>query len=193
LDLTEPSLGFVPAQAARLGGCTRSQLGHWRRSGVVVPSEADGRYSFRDLVGLRVVVSLLEAGLPMVRVKAALAVLRTAGDQAGSDRAGSDPASKDLAGLRIVTDGVSVFACYDDGQILDALRNGQLALFVAVDRFASALDADIEAFTVERDAFLARLRSGSHAAVPDRVPSDRRDDDEAVVGGPVVARVGVAR
>ena len=27
----------------------------------------------------------------------------------------------DLAGLRIVTDGVSVFACYDDGQILDAL------------------------------------------------------------------------
>jgi DNA-binding transcriptional MerR regulator len=188
LDLTEPSLGFVPAQAARLGGCTRSQLGHWRRSGVVVPSEADGRYSFRDLVGLRVVVSLLEAGLPMVRVKAALAVLRTAGDPAGSD-----PASKDLAGLRIVTDGVSVFACYDDGQILDALRNGQLALFVAVDRFASALDADIEAFTAERDAFLARLRSGSHAAVPDCIPSDRRDDDETVVGGPVVARVGVAR
>ena len=142
--------GFLPAQAARLGGCTRSQLGHWRRSGLVVPSESGGRYSFRDLVGLRVVVSLLDAGLPMVRVRSALEVLRDSGD--------------DLAGLRIVTDGVTVFACYDDGQILDALGRGQLALFVAVDRFAAALDADVETFTEERDAFLAHLHDESEPA-----------------------------
>ena len=150
--------GFLPAQAARLGGCTRSQLGHWRRSGVVTPSEAGGRYSFRDLVGLRVVVSLLEAGLPMVRVRSALEVLRAAGGGSG------EMTGDDLAGLRIVTDGVTVFACYDDGQILDALGRGQLALFVAVDRFAAALDADVEAFTQERDAFLAHLHDESEAA-----------------------------
>jgi DNA-binding transcriptional MerR regulator len=150
--------GFLPAQAARLGGCTRSQLGHWRRSGVVTPSEEGGRYSFRDLVGLRVVVSLLEAGLPMVRVRSALEVLRAAGGGSG------EMTGEDLAGLRIVTDGVTVFACYDDGQILDALGRGQLALFVAVDRFAAALDADVEAFTQERDAFLAHLRDESEAA-----------------------------
>ena len=63
-----------------------------------------------------------------------------------------------------MTDGVSVFACYDDGQILDALGRGQLALFVAVDRFAAALDADVEAFTQERDAFLAHLHDESEAA-----------------------------
>jgi DNA-binding transcriptional MerR regulator len=171
-ELSASPSDFVPAAAARLGGCTRSQLGHWRRSGVVVPSEADGRYSFRDLVALRVVVSLLDAGLPMVRVRAALEVLR---------RSNGD----DLAGLRIVTDGVSVFACYDDGQILDALRNGQLALFVAVDRFAAALDADIETFTAERDAFLTRLQQGS--------ASSDGDGDERVVGRTVVAGVGVAR
>jgi DNA-binding transcriptional MerR regulator len=163
--------GFPAAQAARLGGCTRSQLGHWRRSGVVAPSEADGRYSFRDLVALRVVVSLLEAGLPMVRVRTALEVLRASGD--------------DLTGLRIVTDGVSVFACYDDGQILDALGRGQLALFVAVDRFAEALDVDVAAFTTERDAFLAHLREGS-------TDSDA-DDHEGVVGGAVVSGVDIAR
>jgi DNA-binding transcriptional MerR regulator len=175
--------GFVPAQAARLGGCTRSQLGHWRRSGVVVPSEADGRYSFRELVALRVVVSLLDAGLSMVRVRAALQVLRTSGDE--------------LAGLRIVTDGVSVFACYDDGQILDALRNGQLALFVAVDRFAAALDADVEAFLGEREAFVTRLRLGSpHSDGPgDSADSDHSDGDrdQPVVGRPVVTEVGIAR
>ena len=156
---------------------TRSQLGHWRRSGVVAPSLADGTYSFRDLVALRVVVSLLDAGLPMVRVRAALGVLRTEGATA----------SDDLAGLRIVTDGVSVFACYDDGQILDALRNGQLALFVAVDRFAAALGADVEAFTAEREAFLASLQSGS-----DETRSDR-DGHQTVVGDEVVAGVGIAR
>ena len=178
--------GFLPAQAARLGGCTRSQLGHWRRSGVVVPSESEGRYSFRDLVALRVVVSLLEAGLPMVRVRTALEVLRAEGD--------------DLAGLRIVTDGATVFACYDDGQILDALGRGQLALFVAVDRFAAALDADVAAFTQEREAFLAHLCARAATIDPtddaeDAVSSDADDDrDERVVGGrPVVARVGGAR
>lgn len=125
---------------------------------MVAPSEGGGRYSFRDLVGLRVVVSLLEAGLPMVRVRSALEVLRAAGGGSG------EVSGDDLAGLRIVTDGVTVFACYDDGQILDALGRGQLALFVAVDRFAAALDADVEAFTQERDAFLAHLRDDSEAA-----------------------------
>jgi DNA-binding transcriptional MerR regulator len=140
--------GFAAAPAARLGGCSRSQLGHWRRSRVVVPSEPDGTYSFRDLVALRVVVSLLDAGLPMVRVRAALEVLR---------REAADPAAE-LTGLRLVTDGARVFACYDDGQILDALGNGQLALFVPVDRFAHSLRSDVAAFAAERDAFLEHIR-----------------------------------
>jgi DNA-binding transcriptional MerR regulator len=168
--------GFAAAPAARLGGCSRSQLGHWRRNGVVVPSEPDGAYSFRDLVALRVVVSLLDAGLPMVRVRAALAVLR---------REVAD-ASDELAGLRIVTDGVSVFACYDDGQILDALRSGQLALFVPVDRFARALRSDVAAFAAERDEFLAHLRG---TAEHDRLDAH---DDEGIVGHSVVD-LGIAR
>jgi DNA-binding transcriptional MerR regulator len=182
--------GFLPAQAARLGGCTRSQLGHWRRSGVVVPSESEGRYSFRDVVALRVVVSLLDAGLPMVRVRTALEVLRAEGVGAGDD----------LAGLRIVTDGATVFACYDDGQILDALGRGQLALFVAVDRFATALDADVQAFTKERDAFLAHLCEGAATidltddpGDPVRSDADNHRDERVVDGHDVVARVGVAR
>jgi hypothetical protein len=154
---------------------------------VVAPSEADGRYSFRDLVALRVVVSLLEAGLPMVRVRAALDVLRAAGGGAG------ETPGEELAGLRIVTDGVSVFACYDDGQILDALRRGQLALFVAVDRFAAALDADVNAFTTEREAFLAHLRDGSGGTDGSAAGGDREGDERVVVSGPVVPGVGVAR
>ena len=43
-------------------------------------------------------------------------------------------------------------------QILDALRAGQLALFVAVDQVAADVDADVRAFDAERAAFVERLK-----------------------------------
>ena len=135
-------MDFTPAQAARLSDCTVAQLRHWSRSGLVVPDAADG-YSFRDLVALRVVRSMLDAGLPSARVRVALAAVRDGGH--------------DLSSLRLITDGRHVWACHDDGQILDALRAGQLALFVAVDQVAADVDADVRAFSLERAAFVDRL------------------------------------
>ena len=101
------------------------------------------KYSFRDLVALRVVHSLLDAGLSSIRVRAAVRWVRESGDE--------------LSDLRLVTDGRNVWACHDDGQILDALRAGQLALFVAVDSLAAEVDAEVRAFDAERAAFVERL------------------------------------
>ena len=135
-------MDFTPAQAARLSGCTVAQLRHWSRSGLV-PVGAPPSYTFRDLVALRVVRSLLDAGLPSTRVRVALTAIRDAGH--------------DLSSLRLVTDGRNVWACHDDGQILDALRAGQLALFVSVDQVAADVDADVRAFSLERAAFVEGL------------------------------------
>ena len=140
---TDPVVGYTGAQAARLAGCTVSQLRYWSRSGLVPATSEGGGYTFRDLVALRVVRSLLDAGLSSTRVRAAVRWVRESGD--------------DLASLRIVTDGRSVWACHDDGQILDALRSGQLALFVAVDRLAAEVGADVRAFDAERAEFVERL------------------------------------
>jgi DNA-binding transcriptional MerR regulator len=104
-------VGYTAAQAAKLAGCSVSQLRYWSRSQLVAATADGGGYSFRDLVALRVVRSLLDAGLSSTRVHAALRWVRESGD--------------DLASLRIVTDGRTVWACHDDGQILDALRAGQ--------------------------------------------------------------------
>lgn len=136
-------MGYTGAQAARLAGCTLSQLRYWARSGLVPATATGGGYSFRDLVALRVVRSLLDAGLSSTRVHAAVRWVRESGE--------------DLAGLRLVTDGRTVWACHDDGQILDALRAGQLALFVAVDRLAAEVDSDVRAFDAERAEFVERL------------------------------------
>ena len=55
-------MGFSAPQAARLAGCSPSQLDYWDRCGLIVarPSDPDGAYSFRDLVALRMVRSLLD-------------------------------------------------------------------------------------------------------------------------------------
>jgi DNA-binding transcriptional MerR regulator len=140
-------VGYTAIQAARLSGCSTAQVDAWRRIGLVVPDESDpaGPYSFRDLVALRMVGSLLEAGLPMPRIKRAVAELVRTGD--------------DITGLRLVTDGDSVWACHDDGQILDALSHGQLALFVAVYRFADEVEAEVRDFDADRSAFVAELQA----------------------------------
>ena len=129
-------MGYTAIQASRFSGCTTAQLDAWRRTGLVVPSDAgtDPRapYSFRDLVAVRMVASLLDAGLPMARVRRAVTELVRAGH--------------DLAELSLVSDGESVWACRDDGESLTRVDDtGQLALFVAVDRFADEVDAEVRA------------------------------------------------
>ncbi|MFI5053274.1 MAG: MerR family transcriptional regulator [Acidimicrobiia bacterium] len=139
-------MGYTSIQASRLSGCTPAQLDAWRHIGLVVPDTEDpaAPYSFRDLVALRMVASLLDAGLGMARIRRAVTEVLRTGDE--------------LAGLRLVTDGESVWVCHDDGQILDALRHGQLALFVAVDRFAEEVEHEVRAFDSDRRAFVAELR-----------------------------------
>src|SRR5436305_624298 len=74
---TPPSgVGYTAAQAAKPAGCSVSQLRYWSRSQLVTPAAEGGGYSFRDLVALRVVRSLLDAGLSSTRVRAALRWVR---------------------------------------------------------------------------------------------------------------------
>ncbi len=157
------AVGYSAVQAARLAGCTRSQVDYWRRIGLVAPIAGSGphRYAFRDLVALRVVRSLLDAGLSITRVRRALSYLVTSGD--------------DPAGLRIVTDGQNVWACRDDGQILDALRHGQLALFVAVDRFVEETEAEVRAFDDERRAFVEELCGTVSPGAPEATADEAAD------------------
>lgn len=144
-------MGFTAPQAARLAGCTPAQLDYWKRSGLVEPRPGeDGPYSFRDLVALRMIRSLLDAGLPLARIRRAVRELVRVGE--------------DIAGLRMVTDGTQVWACRDDGQILDALRHGQLALFVAVDQMAADVESEVREFSRERQSFVDGLRNRDHPA-----------------------------
>jgi DNA-binding transcriptional MerR regulator len=148
------SLEYTAAQAARLAGCTVAQVETWRRIGLVTPDPEAGAYRFTDLVALRMVSSLLDAGVPMARIRRAVGELLEAGE--------------DLGTLTLTSDGDTVLACRDDGQVLDVLRRGQLVLFVSVERMADDVEAEVRAFDAERRAFVAGLRArDAHPSNPE--------------------------
>src|SRR5512133_3829276 len=126
--------GFTAHQASKFTGCTPRQLRYWDEIGLVRPSvqSTGGRpgvprlYSFRDLVALKVVKSLLDGGLSLQRVRRAWAYL--------NKKAGLDD---HLSEGTLVTDGKSIWKVVRrEGEVLDALRQGQMAFFVASDEVA---------------------------------------------------------
>jgi DNA-binding transcriptional MerR regulator len=149
--------GFTAAQACQLTSCTPHQLRYWDKVGLVEPSiqTTNGRpgrrriYSFRDLIGLRVVKSMLDNGLSIQRVRRAWDYLRRTGDM-----------DAQLASVKLVTDGESIFAITsDDDELIDALRQGQLAFFVRIDEITKDVEDDVTKFELDRESFLTLLRT----------------------------------
>ena len=148
--------GFTAQQASELTKCTAHQLRYWDKVDLVKPSlqSTDGRpgrrrlYSFRDLVALRVVKSLLDNGMSVQRVRRAWDYLRRTADM-----------DTHLAEVRLVTDGHTIFrVAQDEDELLDALRQGQLAFFVAINEIARSVEDDVTRFELDREQFLEMLR-----------------------------------
>lgn len=151
--------GYFAEDASRLTGTTPSQLRYWDKIRLVQPSlqRTAGRagrrriYSFRDLVTLRVVVTLKESGLSLQRISRAWNYLR---------RMGVDPAE-----VRLETDGISIYAV-EDNELRDLLKEGQLAFFVELDKLARRVDEDETLFEMDKYKFLRHLeRSREYARI----------------------------
>jgi len=154
--------GFTSHQASRLTGCTPRQLRYWDQIGLVRPSiqQTGGRpgvprlYSFRDLVSLRVVKSLLDGGMSLQRVRRAYDFLRRKAGMEGQ-----------LSEVKLITDGKSIFkVARREGEILDALREGQMAFFVAIDQIVQSIDAQVSSFRQDRAQFMRALRDAARQA-----------------------------
>ncbi len=147
---------FTARQASVLTGCTAHQLRYWDHVGLVPPSiqSSGGRagvrrlYSFRDLVWLRVVKGLLDNGMSVQRVRRAADYLRRNADLDGT-----------LASVRLVTDGQSIFQVLEDeDQLLDALKDGQLAFVLAIDEITRDVEDDVSRFELDKRTFLEVVR-----------------------------------
>ncbi|MEX1280147.1 MAG: helix-turn-helix domain-containing protein [Acidimicrobiia bacterium] len=150
---------FTARQASALTGCTAHQLRYWDRVDLVTPSiqTTGGRagvrrlYSFRDLVWLRVVKGLLDNGMSVQRVRRAADYLRRNADLDDT-----------LAGVRLVTDGQSIFQVLEEGDhLLDALKEGQLAFVLVIDEITQTVEDDVSRFELDKAQFLSIVRAST--------------------------------
>jgi DNA-binding transcriptional MerR regulator len=119
-------LGYRGPVACAAAGITYRQLDYWARTGLVVPSVRDASgsgsqrlYGFRDILILRIVKRLLDTGVSLPNIRAAVDHLAT--------RSGED-----LASLTIMSDGASIYECRSADEVVDLVRGGQGVFGIAV-------------------------------------------------------------
>ena len=116
--------GFSGTKAAGIVGISYRQLDYWARTDLVRPSLTDAtgsgsrrQYSYRDLLELRVIKSLLDAGIKLESVRSAFEYMR-------------EHVDTDIASAHLVISGGDVILC-DGDQLIDVMRrNGQGVLNV---------------------------------------------------------------
>jgi len=138
--MDQPSAhGYRGPQVCSIVGITYRQLDYWARTDLIRPSIADAhgsgtqrQYSYQDLVELKVIKSLLDAGMALKKARRAIEYLR--------DNMGTDIASASL----VLNGADSVLLARDSGELVDLVRQGQgVFSIMALDGVKAELDAAI--------------------------------------------------
>ena len=119
-------MGYRGPVACQAAGITYRQLDYWARTGLVVPqirtAEGSGTqrlYSFRDILMLKVIKKLIDAGISLQQIRLAIDHLRSRGNI-------------DMTAITLISDGTSVFECTEDNEIIDLVKGGQAMFAIAL-------------------------------------------------------------
>lgn len=136
--------GYRVPDVQRLVGISYRQLDYWARTGLVRPSvkDADGSgsqrlYSFHDLLQLRIIKKLLDAGVSLQRVRKAIDFLK-------------EHLKKSPQGLTLMSDGTRIYAFESPDEVFDLLQRGQGVFGIAVDKVWSDLEGSVRKATRAR-------------------------------------------
>ena len=130
--------GYRGPQVCDIVGITYRQLDYWARTNLIRPSVADAhgsgtqrRYSYRDLVELKVIKSLLDGGVSLQLARRAIEYLRK-------------NLGEDIASASLVLNGPGSVLTRSDGEVIDIMRKGQGVLsIVALGPVVDELEAAI--------------------------------------------------
>jgi DNA-binding transcriptional MerR regulator len=130
--------GFRGPTVINLVGITYRQLDYWARTGLVTPSvrAADGSgtqrlYSFTDVVELRIIKRLLDAGVSLRQIRDAIGYLR------------KESGGKPLSDVTLMSDGHRIYACHSGEEVVDVLSHGQAVFGIAVGRVWADTEGDL--------------------------------------------------
>lgn len=119
-------VGYRGPVACSAAGITYRQLDYWARTGLVEPtvrgangSGSQRLYSFRDILILRIVKRLIDTGVSLPNIRAAVQHLQ--------ERQGED-----LARMTLMSDGATIYECRSADEVIDLVRGGQGVFGIAV-------------------------------------------------------------
>ena len=135
--------GYRGPAVCKIVGITYRQLDYWTTTGLVTPSvrNAEGSgsqrlYGFPDIVQLKVIKQLLDTGITLQRIRAALEFVRDRG--------------LDLRNITLLSDGRQVYALDDQREIIDVIKRGQGVFAIAVDPLLAELENEVTKLPSER-------------------------------------------
>ena len=118
--------GFRGPTACSAAGITYRQLDYWARTKLVEPTvrSATGSgtqrlYSFKDILLLKIIKRLLDAGVSLQQIRVAIDHLRVRG-------------TDDLTQVTLMSDGASVYECRSADEVIDLLQGGQGVFGIAI-------------------------------------------------------------
>jgi DNA-binding transcriptional MerR regulator len=125
--MPEPD-GYRVPEVCKVVGISYRQLDYWARTKLVRPSVRDAGgsgtqrlYSFRDLVQLKVIKKLLDAGVSLQRIRKAVDYLRK-------------NLKQQPTGVTLMSDGSRIYAVESPDEIFDLLQRGQGVFAIALDK-----------------------------------------------------------
>jgi DNA-binding transcriptional MerR regulator len=138
--------GYRGPTACSAAGITYRQLDYWARTGLVEPSVrgASGSgtqrlYSFRDILLLKVIKRLLDAGISLQQIRTAVQHLRKRG-------------TDDLTRVTLMSDGASVYECTSNDEVIDLLQGGQGVFGIAIGGVWREIEGSLAELPSERTA-----------------------------------------
>lgn len=139
-------LGYRGPTACNAAGITYRQLDYWARTGLVEPTvrSATGSgtqrlYGFRDILLLKVIKRLLDAGVSLQQIRTAVAHLRARG-------------TDDLTRVTLMSDGATVYECTSNDEVIDLLQGGQGVFGIAIGGVWREIEGSLAELPSERTA-----------------------------------------
>ncbi|MFW6693165.1 MerR family transcriptional regulator [Streptomyces sp. MAR4 CNX-425] len=137
-------VGYRGPAACAAAGITYRQLDYWARTGLVEPgvrpahgSGTQRLYGARDVVVLKIVKRLLDAGVSLQSIRTAVRHLRAAD-------------AADLRRMTLISDGATVYECTSPHEVVELLQGGQGIFGIAVGVVFSDVQADLAQLHAER-------------------------------------------
>ena len=110
-------------------------------------------YSFNDLMKLKVIKKLIEAGISLQKLRKTKKYLDDYNSQNESSGDG-------FLKLTLISDGNTVYACNSDKEIIDTLKSGQGVFGIALGKVYSDLSGDIEKYLINNNSKETNSKTG---------------------------------